>query len=78
MHAHSRPSHYHSFMEKPKAPQSSATVAPKKLALLVLTLAATALTTHASAINTVGGTGGSTGLESISCKPGTIGGFGLE
>lgn len=66
-------------MEKTKVRQSAATATPKNLALLVLTLAATALTTQASAINTVGGTGGSTGLERISGHPlGSIGSFGLE
>lgn len=66
-------------MEKTKALQVSPPLTPKKLALVVLTFATTILTTHASAINTVGGLGESTGVESAAIREiSLMSNYGLE
>lgn len=78
LHAHSQQGDYTSTMQRRNAVTTVPAQSPMKLALLVLTLATTALGTQANAANTVGGFGLEGSHQVIEVCANTVGGFGLE
>ena len=78
LHALSQQGDYTSTMQRRNAVTTVPAQSPMKLALLVLTLATTALGTQANAANTVGGFGLEGSHQVIEVCANTVGGFGLE
>ncbi|WP_147364172.1 hypothetical protein [Deinococcus cavernae] len=65
-------------MPKTKADHSVPAQSPRKLTLVMLTLAATALSTQANAVNAVGGVGLEGSSRGVVSYVNAVGGVGLE